>query len=118
MLFNSEVAPEKIELRTDTDLKLDKLKLISYVITGNPGIPLSWAIETCEHGDKGSFTSTVWSQHSEHLSFLDSETEAFGGDFRRDSTACGIYLPHVFYDQRVVMIVSRIYIVHKLSFSF
>ena len=83
--------------------------------TSYPSVSFCWWIKTSKHRDQCSFSSSIWTQKTEHLSFFDSKREILGSNFLSSSSSAWINLSNIFDDKRILVIVSLVKIVNNIS---
>lgn len=79
MLFDSELRPEQVELRTNSHLKLSLAYCSNDIIASDPSVAVVWLNHAGEHGDKCGFTSSVGPQQSKGFLIFNLEVETFDG---------------------------------------
>ena len=118
MFSDSHIFPKDIKLWAVTNLKLNSLKLMLDIESSNPCISFCWRIETCQHRDQSSLTSTVWSQETKHFTFFNSKSKVFRGYFFLSSTTPRVNFPNIFDNERVLVVISLVQVINYISLSF
>lgn len=103
MLIYGERAPEKVELRTDSDILISLAHADLYSI--DPSIAGSLRVHACEDRNQGGLSSSVGPEKAEDLLVLDHQTQRLKGNIVFSSIASLILLGQLLNDQ--IMAIRR-----------
>ena len=104
MLVDSQVFPENIELRAESNLKLDDLELGAHTGTTNPSVTARARVQACQLRNERGLASAVGTEKSEELTRLHMQRDVLVGDLGRATIRSRVDLPDVFCNQRISLV--------------
>mmetsp|Transcript_15183 Transcript_15183/g.23441 ORF Transcript_15183/g.23441 Transcript_15183/m.23441 type:complete len:250 (+) Transcript_15183:652-1401(+) len=117
MLFNSKVVPEHVELRADTNLKLNNLQLTPDAVAADPGVAVGRGVEASQLRYQSGLASAIRAEQTKQLTAADVERDVLIGDVGLAARSCWVHLADIFNDEGVRRVGVGVHGVDNLTLS-